>query len=107
MARNPRTKGPAAAWRRCSRGRATAACCPCRSSLKPPGRILFGVGDPPLDVAGDRLRDRRLARGAVAPNAAVGPFDMAVAGRDPGLGENDQMARHAALAGDRLDGLAD
>src|SRR5215469_14943292 len=50
------------------------------------------------DVAPDRLGDRRLGRGTVVLEPAVGPFDPAVAGRDLGLGHHHQASVEAACA---------
>ena len=42
----------------------------------------------------------------VADDAAVGPFDLAVADRDVGLGDHHQAALEAAGAGDLVEPLA-
>src|SRR5271170_4356839 len=52
------------------------------------------------DIAGDRFADRRIGRGAVAVDAAVRPFDAAVADRDIGFGHHHQAAREIAGAND-------
>src|SRR5580658_4034258 len=55
------------------------------------------------DIAGDRLADRRVGRGAVAVDAAIGPFNAAVADRDIRLGEHHQPALEMTRAHDVLE----
>src|SRR5690242_8660300 len=58
---------------------------------------------PRIDVAADRIGDRNLGLGAVALEAAVGPFDPAVAEGDVALCHHDQPALETARAGDLLE----
>src|SRR5271163_168633 len=52
------------------------------------------------DIAGNRLADRRIGRGGVARDTAIGPFDAAVADRDIRFGEHDEPALEVAHAHD-------
>src|SRR5690348_16956222 len=54
-------------------------------------------------VAGDRLIDRRYGCSLVTDDAAVGPFDTAVAWRETFVGNDDQPALIAARASDFID----
>ena len=60
---------------------------------------------PQRDVAADRLADRGLGGGAIARQAAIGPFDAAVAERHAGLGQHDQAALEAVQPRDLLEPL--
>ena len=46
-------------------------------------------------MAADRVGDRGFGRGTIARQAAVGPFDAAIAQRHAGLGDNDKAALKA------------
>src|SRR6185312_10857320 len=72
--------------------------------LTPHGRRRGLV--PGRDIAPDKLVDLGVDRGALQHHAAVGPFDPAVAGRDLGLGEDDEAPLEAGLLGESLDALA-
>src|SRR5262249_2807347 len=64
--------------------------------LGPPQRFVrVGEAAPRADIACDRGADGGVGRGHVAADAAVGPFDAAIADGDVGLGEYDQPALEA------------
>src|ERR1700691_5352690 len=66
-----------------------------------PQRLVYGgEAAARADIARDRRADRRIGRGAVAVDAAVGPLDAAVADHDVGFGEHDQAALEALGAHD-------
>src|SRR5262249_58726704 len=71
-----------------------------------PSDILRAAAAADRQVALDRRGDGGFGLGAVAGEAAVGPFDAAVAGRDIGLGEHDQAAFEPAHACDLLEPFA-
>src|SRR5579863_428912 len=54
-----------------------------------------GVAAARADIVRNRLVDRRLGGGAVAVDAAIGPFETAIAERDIGLGEHNEPAFEA------------
>src|ERR1700683_3145697 len=54
--------------------------------------VCVGEAAPGADITCDRGADRRVGRGGVAADAAVGPFDAAIADGDIGLGEHDEAA---------------
>src|SRR5689334_6684190 len=64
------------------------------SSLMPQASKTFSTGAAAAgrDVTLDRFADRGFGLAAVARNAAVRPFDAAVAERHAGLDQNDQTA---------------
>src|SRR5258708_38830167 len=62
--------------------------------------LCVGEAAPGADIARDRAADRRVGRGGVAADAAVGPFDTAIADGDIGLGEPDQPALETFRAHD-------
>src|SRR5580704_12510442 len=82
----------------------TSACPPPSSRLGNgtlPSSLMLGspqdfvrVGDaaPGADIVGDRGADRRIGRGDVAADAAVRPFNAAIADGDVWLGEHDEAA---------------
>src|ERR1700722_8379329 len=55
------------------------------------------------DVARDRFADRAFGDAGVPIDAAVGPFDTAIADRNAGLSEHHQPAAKALGAGDIVD----
>src|SRR4029077_7552892 len=69
-------------------------------SLEPPDLILRCCAR--RDIARDGLVDRRLGSGAVTREAAVGPFDAAIAERHAGLGEHDEAAFETAQPRDLI-----
>src|SRR5579862_4847544 len=96
----------------------TSACAPASSRLGS-GILPFSliVGSPQrlvcvgriaarARVTGDRHPDRRIRSGAVAVDAAVGPFDAAIAGRDVRLREHHQPALKVLGAHDVLEFFA-
>src|SRR5215471_7025579 len=65
--------------------------------------VSTGVAAPGRDVASDRLGDGGLGGDAVALEAAVGPFDAAIARRDVAFRHHHQPALETARAGDLLE----
>src|SRR5579864_2266623 len=102
-----RVVGPSGSWTI-----GTSACAPPSSRLGSgtlPFSLMLGppqhfvrVGEvaPGADIARDRGADRRLGRGGVAADAAVRPFDAAIADGDIGFGKHDQPALKAFRAYD-------
>src|SRR5580698_7142549 len=90
----------------------TSACAPPSSRLGSgtlPSSLMLGspqdfvcVGEtaPGADIARDRGADRRVRCGDVAADAAVRPFDAAIADGDIGLGKHDEAALKAFRAHD-------
>src|ERR1700722_5319897 len=62
--------------------------------------MRVGEGAPGADIVCDRGGDRRVGRGGVAADAAVRPFDAAIADGDIGLGQHDEAALKAFGAHD-------
>src|SRR6202034_4839329 len=58
------------------------------------------AASPRAEITRDRLAERRIRGGAVAVDAAVPPFDPAIAERDAGFGKHDQPAFEAPAARD-------
>src|SRR6202451_2935337 len=57
--------------------------------------VCVGEAAPGADIARDRGADRSVGRGGVATDAAIRPFDAAIADGDIGLGEHDEAALKA------------
>src|SRR5580698_1946458 len=68
--------------------------------------VCVGEAAPGADIAGDRGADRRVGPGDVAADAAVRPFDAAIADGDIGLGEHDEAALKTFGAHDVVEFLA-
>src|SRR5262249_56144818 len=85
-------------------GRGARAWCRRRSSFISRGNMGFRCRlAANADVAADGLVDRSGDGGAVAADAAIRPFDAAIARRDLGLAQNHQAALQAQLANDLVD----
>ncbi len=82
------------------RGRAAARSVSSSLIASPPGSLFRSWRrGAALHKAPDRFFDRGVGRGAVRGDAAVGPFDAAIAGADLRLGQHEQPAIEAALRG--------
>src|SRR5580692_6108900 len=68
--------------------------------------VRIGEAAPGADIARDRGADRRVGRGDVAADAAVRPFDAAIADGDIGLGEHDEAALKTFRAHDVVEFFA-
>src|ERR1700722_3819857 len=68
--------------------------------------VRVGEAAPGADIARDRGADGSIRCGDVAADAAVGPFDAAIADGDIGLGEHDEAALKAFRAHDVVEFFA-
>src|SRR5579883_108767 len=77
--------------------------CHFRRRRRAGARLAAGEIASGADVAVDGFADCLVGGGRIAVDAAVGPFDAAIAWRDVGLGEHDQAPLETAGAGDLVE----